>query len=226
MAEDNENVIDPGDLDDLLKGQQEPPAGITPGVENAPSKGDTDGNQAAQDATTEPTASTTSESSAISSATSNETTDSGALNADELGTLLNQPTGDATSSNQSPEELLSQAELDLARAVSPDLEDATPSDAKPFAFQDFDASSQEDGEERQLQSLHDVELDLCIELGRTELLIDEVLKLRPGSVVPLDKLAGDPVDVLVNGRLVARGEVLVLNDNFCVRVAEILSPDF
>ena len=57
-----------------------------------------------------------------------------------------------------------------------------------------------------------------------ELLIEEVLQLKSGSVVPLDKLAGDPVDILVNGRLVARGEVLVLNDNFCVRVAEIVAP--
>lgn len=75
-----------------------------------------------------------------------------------------------------------------------------------------------------LDALGDVELDLRIELGRTELLIDDVLKLRPGAVVPLDKLAGDPVDILVNGKLIARGEVLVLNDNFCVRVAEILAP--
>ena len=75
-----------------------------------------------------------------------------------------------------------------------------------------------------LNALQDVELDLRIELGRTELLIEEVLQLKSGSVVPLDKLAGDPVDILVNGRLVARGEVLVLNDNFCVRVAEIVAP--
>jgi flagellar motor switch protein FliN/FliY len=51
------------------------------------------------------------------------------------------------------------------------------------------------------------------------------LKLKRGSVVTLDKLAGDPVDVFVNGRLVARGEVLVLNDNFCVRVTELLTGD-
>lgn len=76
-----------------------------------------------------------------------------------------------------------------------------------------------------MKALQDVELDLRIELGRTELLIEEVLQLREGSVVPLDKLAGDPVDIIVNGRLIARGEVLVLNDNFCVRVAEILTPE-
>ncbi len=73
--------------------------------------------------------------------------------------------------------------------------------------------------------LHDVTLDLKIELGRTKMHLDEILQLRKGSVVTLDKLAGDPVDIYVNGRLVARGEVLVLNDSFCVRVAELLGSD-
>ena len=63
-----------------------------------------------------------------------------------------------------------------------------------------------------------------IELGRTRLLVEDVLKLSAGAVVELDKLAGDPVDVFVNDRHVARGEVLVLNDNFCVRINEILAP--
>jgi flagellar motor switch protein FliN/FliY len=73
--------------------------------------------------------------------------------------------------------------------------------------------------------LRDVTLDLKIELGRTRLSLEEILQLRRGSVVTLDKLAGDPVDIYVNGRLVARGEVLVLNDNFCVRVAELIGSD-
>jgi flagellar motor switch protein FliN/FliY len=71
--------------------------------------------------------------------------------------------------------------------------------------------------------LHDVQLHVKIELGRTHMFIEDVLRLGEGSVVELDRLAGDPVDVYVNGRLVARGEVLVLNDNFCVRVSEIIS---
>jgi flagellar motor switch protein FliN/FliY len=70
--------------------------------------------------------------------------------------------------------------------------------------------------------LNDVELNVKIELGRTHMLVEDVLKLSEGSVVELDKLAGDPVDVYVNDRLVARGEVLVLNDNFCVRISEIV----
>ncbi len=73
--------------------------------------------------------------------------------------------------------------------------------------------------------LSDVDLDLKIELGRTHMQLEEVLKLRRGSVITLDKLAGDPVDIYVNGRMVARGEVLVLNDNFCVRVAQLLGSD-
>ena len=73
--------------------------------------------------------------------------------------------------------------------------------------------------------LNDVELDVKVELGRCRMAVDEVLRLTEGSVVELDKLAGDPVDVLVNGRLVARGEVLVLNDTFCVRVNEIIAGE-
>ena len=71
--------------------------------------------------------------------------------------------------------------------------------------------------------LEDVQLQVRIELGRTRMLVQDVLRLDQGSVVELDKLAGDPVDIYVNERLVARGEVLVLNDNFCVRVNEIVS---
>lgn len=73
-----------------------------------------------------------------------------------------------------------------------------------------------------IELLKDVELNVKIELGRTRMLIEDVLRLTEGSVVELDKLAGDPVDVFVNDQLVARGEVLVLNDNFCVRINEIV----
>ena len=73
--------------------------------------------------------------------------------------------------------------------------------------------------------LSDVSLNVRIELGRSKMAVEDILKLQSGSVVTLDKLAGDFVDVLVNDRLVARGEVLILNDNFCVRIAEIISPE-
>lgn len=74
-----------------------------------------------------------------------------------------------------------------------------------------------------IDMLRDVDLHVAIELGRTSMLVEDVLKINEGSVIELDKLAGDPVDVYVNDRLVARGEVLVLNDNFCIRVSEIVA---
>jgi flagellar motor switch protein FliN/FliY len=77
------------------------------------------------------------------------------------------------------------------------------------------------GDGQPISLLHDVQLHVKVELGRTYMFVEDVLRLGEGSVVELDKLAGDPVDVYVNDRLVARGEVLVLNDNFCVRVSEI-----
>jgi flagellar motor switch protein FliN/FliY len=69
---------------------------------------------------------------------------------------------------------------------------------------------------------HD-ELDVTIELGRTEMAMEDVLKLRAGAIVPLDNRAGDPVDVIINGRLVARGEVVVVEDTFCVRIVELFA---
>lgn len=78
---------------------------------------------------------------------------------------------------------------------------------------------------KRVTMLSDVNLRVKIELGRTQMLVEDVLKLGDGSVVELDKLAGDPLDVFVNNRLVARGEVLVLNDNFCVRISEVLAND-
>lgn len=77
----------------------------------------------------------------------------------------------------------------------------------------------------EIELLGDVNLNVKIELGRTRMLVEDVLRLGSGAVVELDKLAGDPVDVFVNDRLVARGEVLVLNDNFCVRISQIISVE-
>lgn len=72
--------------------------------------------------------------------------------------------------------------------------------------------------------LLDVDLDLSVELGRASVPVREILQLGSGSIVELNKLAGDSIDVLVNGRLIARGEVVVVDENFGVRITEILSP--
>lgn len=96
--------------------------------------------------------------------------------------------------------------------------------ASPFPLPKFGGEiSPQDA--RTLDLLGDVNLNVKIELGRTRMLVEDVLRLSSGSVVELDKLAGDPVDIYVNDRFVARGEVLVLNDNFCVRVAELIQSE-
>lgn len=72
------------------------------------------------------------------------------------------------------------------------------------------------------EALLDIPLNVRIELGRTKMKLEDVLALGKGSVVPLDQLAGEPLDIYVNDKLVARGEVLVLHDNFCVRITEVV----
>jgi flagellar motor switch protein FliN/FliY len=129
------------------------------------------------------------------------------------------PSGDFDSANSQADidELLKQATFDdVAQPAG-----AGP-DTSPFELPSFH-QVMADAQASSIDLLRDVELNVKIELGRSRMLVEDVLKLAEGSVVELDKLAGDPVDVFVNDRLVARGEVLVLNDNFCVRVNEIVA---
>jgi flagellar motor switch protein FliN/FliY len=70
----------------------------------------------------------------------------------------------------------------------------------------------------------DVPLQITVELGKSRRTIREILALGPGSVVELDKLAGEPVDLLVNGKLLAKGEVVVIDENFGIRITDIISP--
>jgi len=118
------------------------------------------------------------------------------------------------------EMLLQQAEQTLASIDNPQTE--LPEGVRQFSFEQAHGSPAST-EHATFDLVRDVELDVKIELGRAHMYLEDILKLRRGWVVPLDKLAGDPVDIYVNGRLVARGEVLVMNDNFCVRVAELIA---
>ena len=77
---------------------------------------------------------------------------------------------------------------------------------------------------RGLGMILDIPLDVTVELGRVRMLIKDVLELSSGSIIELDRVAGEPVDLLVNGRLVAKGEVVVIEDNFGIRITEIMSP--
>lgn len=117
------------------------------------------------------------------------------------------------------EKLLDQAAQSLEQAAGEKV--SIHAEAKPFRLGDLSPDT-ESVQRQPIDLLGEVEMDLRIELGRTQMRLEEVLLLRGGSVVALDKLAGDPVDVFVNGRLIARGEVLVMNDNFCIRVTELV----
>jgi flagellar motor switch protein FliN len=129
--------------------------------------------------------------------------------------------GEGSIPDRDVELLLTQAEQALASiGASAGLD--LPQGVSSFRLEEF-SGAPASTESATIDLVRDVELDLKIELGRTHMYLEDVLKLRKGSVVPLDKLAGDPVDIFVNGRLIARGEVLVLNDNFCVRVAELVA---
>ncbi len=93
---------------------------------------------------------------------------------------------------------------------------------RPAVFAPFDGSAGNEAEPRNLDLLLDVSLPVTIELGRTSMLIRDVLDLGPGSVVELDKLSGEPVDLYVNDRKFARGEVVVVDEYFGVRITELM----
>jgi len=77
---------------------------------------------------------------------------------------------------------------------------------------------------RDMDFLLDIPLEITIELGRTRMLIKDLLQLGQGSVIELEKIAGEPMEILVNSKLVARGEVVVVNEKFGVRLTDIISP--
>lgn len=94
---------------------------------------------------------------------------------------------------------------------------------EPAAFEELGEGAPVKGE-TSLDVILDIPVTLSMEIGRSKVSIDELLKLAKGSVVELDRMAGEPLDVLVNGTLVARGEVVVVNDRFGVRLSEVISP--
>ncbi|MCL6471308.1 MAG: flagellar motor switch protein FliN [Firmicutes bacterium] len=98
-----------------------------------------------------------------------------------------------------------------------------PQGTQPAKFGTLDAGNAASGNNN-ISLLLDVMLDASIELGKTQMSIEEILRLSKGSVIELDKLASEPVEFLVNGKVIARGEVVVIDDNFGIRITEILSP--
>lgn len=136
---------------------------------------------------------------------------------DEMETMNN---NDGINPNSNPN-------LNAQGNISETTEEYTePVTVQPVQFASFDASSQTSGEENQnLDLLMDVKLQLTVELGRCELPIKKVLELTRGSIVELDKVAGEPVALYANGKHVANGEVVVIEDNFGLRITNISDPE-
>lgn len=100
---------------------------------------------------------------------------------------------------------------------------AEPVNVAPVEFEAFSEPQHTTSQLGNLDMLMDIPLSITVELGRTQRSVKEVLELSAGSIIELDKLAGEPVDILVNKRIVAKGEVVVIDENFGVRVTDILS---
>lgn len=83
----------------------------------------------------------------------------------------------------------------------------------------------QDPDKKNLEFILDIPLQVTVELGRTKLLVKDVLQLNQGAVIELSKLAGEPLDIFVNSKLVARGEAVVVNEKFGVRLVDIVSPN-
>ncbi|MCH2132153.1 MAG: flagellar motor switch protein FliN [Phycisphaerales bacterium] len=133
------------------------------------------------------------------------------------------PTPPAEESHQDPEVMAAEAMRQVQEAADRLTMSTRQRQATGMSSPELDGPVISAAPGSDLSMLADVHLAMTVELGRTRMLVDDVLQLQSGAVVELDKAAGDPVDILVNGRPVARGEVLVLDDTFCIRISEILS---
>ncbi len=121
------------------------------------------------------------------------------------------------------------SEDDWAAAMAEQVEETAPAaSATAFQpaqiFQSFGGDAAKGGMMNELDMILDIPVQLSVELGRTKITIKNLLQLAHGSVVELDAMAGEPMDVLVNGTLIAQGEVVVVNDKFGIRLTDIITP--
>ena len=93
---------------------------------------------------------------------------------------------------------------------------------QPVQFQNFASDFNPLQSQENIELIKDVPLEVTVELGRTSKSISEILEFAPGTIIELDKIAGEPIDILVNGKFVAKGEVVVIEESFGIRVTEII----
>lgn len=97
-------------------------------------------------------------------------------------------------------------------------------DVKPAVLPELGGASASPSAKPNIELVKDIQVTLTVELGRTDMLIQDILELTPGKVIELDRLAGEPLDIVVNGKLLAKGEVVVVDENFGVRLTSIVEP--
>lgn len=117
------------------------------------------------------------------------------------------------------------SEDDWAAAMAEQVSEPAAAAAQPAnIFPSFGAPGGASGIMNELDMILDIPVQIAVELGRTKITIKNLLQLAHGSVVELDAMAGEPMDVLVNGTLIAQGEVVVVNDKFGIRLTDIITP--
>lgn len=116
-----------------------------------------------------------------------------------------------------------EADADWGDALSEQAESEAAAEASPAGFEQLTADPGAGGENGNLDQILDIPVTLSVEIGSTKIAIRNLLQLNQGSVVELDRLAGEPLDVLVNGTLVAHGEVVVVNEKFGIRLTDVIS---
>jgi flagellar motor switch protein FliN/FliY len=137
------------------------------------------------------------------------------------------PPAAPSSSNNEPKPAVKQNILsnknDVIQESAPvKVEEHKVVNVQPVQYQTFD-SDQWNAEKESIELIMDVPLEITVELGRTKKLIKDILEFGPGTILELDKLAGEPVDILVNGKYIAKGEVVVIDESFGVRITDIIS---
>lgn len=121
----------------------------------------------------------------------------------------------------SQEEL--EEELDMAKALEMEKAMKSQQEVQTPQIDEF-IPSQDKPKVRDIDFILDIPLEMVVIIGKTKILVQELLQLTQGSVVALDKLAGEPMEVYVNGKLIGRGEVVVVNEKFGIRITDIISP--
>ena len=150
----------------------------------------------------------------------------GELSQDDIDSLLNAggDTLDSTGEEKLEQDKLAE-EWGKALEAGDDIVEGQPfgSGVDPAHFDELE-QNKPSGPSKDLDFILDIPLDVTVEMGRTRMLINDLLQMGQGSVIELNRLAGEPLDVLVNNKLVARGEVVVVSEKFGIRITDIVSP--